>query len=158
MPKITGLERVAGLLPAYAWPGGYPIIYLDGNNKVLCATCATKEIDEPCSSCEGIGREYGNSYQSNDCIFCDGLKELFTPNGLTSLGPCPACLETGKHTAFYTCTYCEGSGKENQPTDKDYPQAFDVFHEGPSEFCAICNVEIESAYGDPNEEEEGTNE
>lgn len=29
-------------LPAHAWPGGYPILYLDGDNCVLCPNCATK--------------------------------------------------------------------------------------------------------------------
>jgi hypothetical protein len=29
-------------LPAYAWPGGYPILYLDGQNEILCPLCATK--------------------------------------------------------------------------------------------------------------------
>ena len=36
-----------GKLPAYAWPGGYPIIYLDREDSVLCADCATKSLDDP---------------------------------------------------------------------------------------------------------------
>ena len=35
-----------GTFPAYAWPGGYPMLYLDGHNEVLCATCATMEADK----------------------------------------------------------------------------------------------------------------
>ena len=31
-------------LPFYAWPGGYPILYLTEANDTLCADCATKEI------------------------------------------------------------------------------------------------------------------
>lgn len=27
-------------LPAYAWPGGYPLFYLDSENAVLCPICA----------------------------------------------------------------------------------------------------------------------
>ncbi len=34
-------------LPAYAWPGGYPILYLDGGNCVLCPDCATKSALDP---------------------------------------------------------------------------------------------------------------
>ena len=71
------------VLPAYVWPGGYPILYLDGHNEVLCAKCATIEADKP-------------------------------------------------------------------DAGKDAPVAADVFYEGPSEFCAVCNTEIESAYGDPD--------
>ena len=29
---------------SYAWPSGYPILYLDGHNSALCPTCATKEM------------------------------------------------------------------------------------------------------------------
>tara|TARA_R110000824_G_scaffold244462_6_gene433265 strand:+ start:4368 stop:4652 length:285 start_codon:yes stop_codon:yes gene_type:complete len=27
----------------YAWPGGYPLFYLDMKNNVLCPTCAAEE-------------------------------------------------------------------------------------------------------------------
>jgi hypothetical protein len=33
-----------GTLPAYAWPGGYPMFYLDRENSVLCAKCASKSL------------------------------------------------------------------------------------------------------------------
>jgi hypothetical protein len=33
----------SGDLPAYAWPGGYPLYYLDKEDAVLCPTCANKE-------------------------------------------------------------------------------------------------------------------
>ena len=32
-----------GRLPAYAWPGGYPIFYLCADNGILCPQCANKE-------------------------------------------------------------------------------------------------------------------
>lgn len=32
-----------GNLPAYAWPGGYPIYYLCADGGVLCPTCANKK-------------------------------------------------------------------------------------------------------------------
>lgn len=75
-----------GTLPSYAWPGGYPVLYLDGHNETLCATCATKAANE--------------------------LEE----------------------------------------DDRDRPVAYFVHYEGPSEFCAACNAEVESAYGDPEAE------
>lgn len=31
-----------GSLPAFAWPGGYPIFYLDRDNSILCPDCANK--------------------------------------------------------------------------------------------------------------------
>jgi hypothetical protein len=86
MTNFTLPERNSdGTFPAYAWPGGYPIIYVDGHSEVLCAKCATKEADK------------------------------------------------------------EDAGK-------DAPVAADIHYEGPSELCAVCNADIESAYGDPEEE------
>lgn len=36
-----------GTLQAYAWPGGYPIFYIDGQNSVLCPKCANKSDSDP---------------------------------------------------------------------------------------------------------------
>jgi hypothetical protein len=36
-----------GQLEKYAWPGGYPIFYLDRENSVLCADCARKSDGDP---------------------------------------------------------------------------------------------------------------
>jgi hypothetical protein len=80
-------ERLSnGKFPAYAWPGGYPIIYVTTDGSVLCADCATEDMAEG-----------------------DGTLSV---------------------------------------------AGADVHYEGPSEFCADCNVEIESAYGDPTEKSE----
>lgn len=88
--KVTDIERTSdGKLPAYAWPGGYPVIYLDRDNSLLCAECATRSLDDP----------------------------------------------------------------DEIPQFK--PVAADVFYEGASQFCDGCNVEIESAYGDPDVESDG---
>ena len=82
------IDEDSNKLISYAWPGGYPIIYIDGFNSVICPDCANKLRDDP-------------------------------------------------------------------ETDEKYkPVCGDVFSEGSSEFCAECNIEIESAYGDPFEEEE----
>ena len=32
-----------GTLPAYAWPGGYPIVYIFGDGEVCCPKCANTE-------------------------------------------------------------------------------------------------------------------
>lgn len=36
-----------GFLEAYAWPGGYPIVYLDKNDETLCAKCANEAPGTP---------------------------------------------------------------------------------------------------------------
>lgn len=79
-----------GTLPAYAWPGGYPIYYLDGHNSLLCPDCANK------------------------------------------------CLA--------------------DEVEKFRPVACDVHYEGANLTCDDCGAEIESAYGDPEAEEEGPQE
>lgn len=33
-------DEELGRYPAYAWPGGYPIIYVTADNSVLCPDCA----------------------------------------------------------------------------------------------------------------------
>ena len=41
--KIQKLaDENKGELPSFAWPGGYPIFYLDNENNVLCPECANK--------------------------------------------------------------------------------------------------------------------
>lgn len=45
-------------LPAYAWPGGYPFYYLDHDNCVVCAACATRvEEFSSCIVAAGIEEE-----------------------------------------------------------------------------------------------------
>ena len=41
-------EENNNILPAYAWPGGYPMFYVNNHNDVLCPDCANKtdEFDE----------------------------------------------------------------------------------------------------------------
>lgn len=54
-----------GVLPTFAWPGGYPIVYLDKANNTLCPACANKndEFSEPLTA-------FYLNYEDNDC-FCD---------------------------------------------------------------------------------------
>jgi hypothetical protein len=75
-----------GELPAFTFPGAYPLYYLDSDNSVLCPKCANDSLSDP--------------------------DEL--PN-------------------FKPCEY-------------------DAYFEGPAMQCDSCNVDIESAYGDPDEE------
>lgn len=42
MISITQLLDETGKLPAYAWPGGYPIVYLDAENSWLCPIVPTR--------------------------------------------------------------------------------------------------------------------
>ena len=41
------LPYEGGVLPAYAWPGGYPILYVSGDGSEWCADCANQDDAEP---------------------------------------------------------------------------------------------------------------
>lgn len=45
MAEVTKklLDENGGKLPSFAWPGGYPLFYLDHENFILCPDCANKE-------------------------------------------------------------------------------------------------------------------
>ena len=80
-------------LQAYAWPGGYPIVYYAGDMADICPECANG----------GNDAEFQNPKYQDD--------------------------------AQWILIEC------------------DIYWEGPDRFCAHCNRTIESAYGDPGEEE-----
>jgi len=40
--SINDIRMDNGKLPAYAWPGGYPMFYLAKDNGVLCPKCANE--------------------------------------------------------------------------------------------------------------------
>jgi hypothetical protein len=45
MAKIAELiDGRTWKLEAHAWPGGYPILYLDRDNCVLCPACASRTL------------------------------------------------------------------------------------------------------------------
>ena len=62
--KRMGVESGAEL-PTFAWPGGYPIYYLDDENNTLCPKCANKN--------EGFGPlvEAGDVNWEDSNMTCD---------------------------------------------------------------------------------------
>lgn len=67
--NISNLDRLRaenhGKLPEYAWPGGYPIYYLDAAGLVLCPDCANKDGYDPAIAAE-INYE-GATLHCDDC-------------------------------------------------------------------------------------------
>lgn len=44
MPTLHELwDSNDGKLPSYAWPGGYPIIYISSDGEVFCPDCANRQ-------------------------------------------------------------------------------------------------------------------
>lgn len=44
MSQPLARDPETGKLPAYAWPGGYPLYYLTPEDSALCPHCANNEI------------------------------------------------------------------------------------------------------------------
>jgi ribosomal protein S27E len=74
-PELRQLSADNGRLPAYAWPGGYPMFYLDNHDNVLCPDCANKadeyseavllydvNWDDTMLSCDECGRLIESAY------------------------------------------------------------------------------------------------
>jgi hypothetical protein len=67
-----------GYIAKYAWPGGYPLAYMDAEGSVLCNECATKaEIDgedmvqfanweDPCLYCEVCSKRIESAYAEDE--------------------------------------------------------------------------------------------
>jgi hypothetical protein len=75
MPLNGNLESIRqsdGKLPAFAWPGGYPIIYLTEDGDVLCPECANIDsadlkyynvyLEGPIEYCYDCGKEIEGAY------------------------------------------------------------------------------------------------
>ena len=106
-------DRTSDRLIAYAWPGGYPVVYYDRNCAELCPDCATR-----------LRREYALACQSAFWAWVDSGEE-----------------------------YREHASTFSGPDCSDLPVSGDIHWEGSPIQCADCGEDIESAYG---EEEEDT--
>lgn len=45
LQQLISEQTLSGKLPAYAFPGGYPIFYLNNHNDVFCVDCANDHAD-----------------------------------------------------------------------------------------------------------------
>ena len=41
--SLDGIRDEQGKLPAFAWPGGYPVIYITRDGDVICPDCANDD-------------------------------------------------------------------------------------------------------------------
>jgi len=68
--KVTEIKRDSdGKLPSFAWPGGYPMFYLDRENSELCADCATKSLDDK-DEVPQFKPKYGDIHWEGPSLFC----------------------------------------------------------------------------------------
>lgn len=98
-----------GKLSAYAWPGGYDIMYLDHDNSVLCVDCARQseedkddlprfapcdwfilnEGEEWCNECNAHFGEPIEDEENSGCEYCNNGK--LWSNDLGEYVTCPEC-------------------------------------------------------------------
>lgn len=71
--SLDGWRDEQGKLPAYAWPGGYPLIYLDKRDRVMCPACANLPKHERSNCGNPIG---GDVYWEGPELECDECGEM----------------------------------------------------------------------------------
>jgi hypothetical protein len=70
--KIEAMRGEDGKLPAYAWPGGYPMLYVTPEGWSLCPDCANNgdwhlqdgdaNWEDPNLFCEDCGKRIESAY------------------------------------------------------------------------------------------------
>ena len=75
MAKLDTLRDSKGQLPAFAWPGGYPLIYQTQDGGILCPTCANGGNDSDASTARGTDPQWhvvdGDVYWEGAALQCD---------------------------------------------------------------------------------------
>ena len=61
-----------GQLSAWAWPGGYPLFYLDAESSVLCVNCARRVEAEGTEVWdEALMPQWASINYEDSSLFCD---------------------------------------------------------------------------------------
>ena len=73
--RLKAYRDEEGNLPGYAWPGGYPIIYIARDGGVLCPKCVNSEDNCTFGNDEGDSTgweiEAADIYYEGPPLFCD---------------------------------------------------------------------------------------
>ena len=56
-----------GKLSSWAWPGGYPVYYMDAQGNTLCPDCARRDIDDSQRVVAAAVNWEGASLYCDDC-------------------------------------------------------------------------------------------
>jgi hypothetical protein len=128
IPRTYDYPVTYGSLDTYAWPGGYPIYYLDKRGDVLCPKCAQAILE---------------ARRADDLLLALGADGEFVRDE----------DEYGWHweRSDVLSAMRDAIGAEST---RDVPTVYDVHYEGAPLTCEECQAEIESAYGDPDDESE----
>lgn len=66
LTNVDDLRNDDGTLPAYVWPGGYPLMYLTTFNNSLCPDCANSWQDDEIETIV-----YGYIWWEGPAKYCD---------------------------------------------------------------------------------------
>jgi hypothetical protein len=77
MSNLAEIRDSKGNLPAYAWPGGYPVVYMAKDNGILCPKCANDYRPERDSQEQLEPVAYFIHYEgpAEQCEHCNALIE-----------------------------------------------------------------------------------
>lgn len=64
-----------GTLQHYVWPGGYPIYYLDGDNAVLCPSCAEAARVDELLNFRPVAADINWEDEELECEHCNAIIE-----------------------------------------------------------------------------------
>lgn len=67
MSNIDNMKDANGKYVPYAWPGGYPVMYLTRDGMCICADCANKEVDQSQAVTDAFIHWEGAAMQCEDC-------------------------------------------------------------------------------------------
>ena len=84
-PTINDIRQDDGTLPAYAWPGGYPILYVADDCQTICPKCVNTE-DEIHFDGDGDGWRIDAWFIHYEgapeyCAHCNETTEIFSAGG-----------------------------------------------------------------------------
>ena len=65
--KIESIRLDDGTLPYHAWPGLYPLFYMDKQGNVLCPTCANRDVDQEAEVIDYDANWEGENLYCDDC-------------------------------------------------------------------------------------------
>lgn len=139
---------ITGKLPAYAWPGVYPMYYLTQDGSTVCPDCANEEdTSDPATDaginwedasmyCDDCGKRIESAYAEEERVHCDQC-QMLSINGV-------ACHETGcpnsrkvwtdgEWQTVYECRECGTKHTDEQdyarccePCEDDLGDCFDA--------------------------------
>ena len=65
--KIESIRLDDGTLAHHAWPGLYPLFYIDKQGNVLCPTCANRDADQAQEVIDVAINEENENLYCDDC-------------------------------------------------------------------------------------------